>query len=166
MNQIDSLMSKLRMYSIEMLGYQPEDWDANERKMLRMRDDLSVLVRTVKQLIEQLEQVMIEHIDEHGDIVIDADDRLYVGKTIVHKSIDDQAIVMAILEVGNGNLELLTTGEGGMLASQPWKYGALNILLGKERMSSLFATSWRQDIKSGKVHRGVKLGWRNAKYAD
>ena len=166
MNQIDSLMRMLHMYSIEILGYQPENWDANERGMLRMRDELSILLRTVKQLQAELEQAMVEHIDEHGDIAIDADERLYVGKTMVHKSIDDQAILMAVLEVGNGNLELLTTGEGGMLASQPWKHGALTKLLGKERVAALFETSWRHDIKSGKLHRSVKLGWRNAKYAD
>ena len=166
MNQVDSLMSKLHMYSIEMDGYQPENWDANERKMLRMRDELSVLLRKVKEIMAKLEQVMVEHIDEFGDIAVDADERLYVGKTVVHKSIDDQAILMAVLEVGNGNLELLTTGEGGMLASQPWKHGALTKLLGKERVNALFETSWRQDIKSGKVLRSVKRGWKSAKYAD
>ena len=157
MNQIDSLMSKLHMYSIEMAGYQSENWSANERKMLRMRDELSVLLRKVKELMAELEQVMVEHIDEFGDIAVDADERLYVGKTVVHKSVD---------EVGNGNLELLTTGEGGMLASQPWKHGALTKLLGKERVDALFETSWRQDIKSGKIIRSVKRGWKLAKYAD
>ena len=74
MNQLDYLINRLHMYSIEMDGYQPENWDANERKMLRMRDELSVLLRKVKEIMEELEQVMVEHIDEFGDIAVDADE--------------------------------------------------------------------------------------------
>ena len=78
------------------------------------------------------------------------------GNTKTIKSTDDQGILMAILEVGNGNLELLTTGSGGMLCSQPWKHGAVRKLIGEERFEALFTTTVSQDLNTGKATRSLK----------
>ena len=73
------------------------------------------------------------------------------------KSIDDQEILMAILEAGNGNMELLTTGAGGMLGSQPWKSGAVRALIGDAKFNKLFTTETKLDVKTGKPAKSVKV---------
>lgn len=129
----------------------------NERQLLRMRDSVAVMQRQLRVFAETLEQATIAHIDEHGDIAISDTERLYVGVTKTNKAIGDgQAITLAVLEAGGGNLELFTSGEGGLLASQPWKYGAVKKLLGETKTAELFATEERQDIKTGKALRSVK----------
>ncbi len=135
----------------------PVHWEDNERQMLRMRDFISSTQRDLRALAEQLETEMIAHIDLHGDIEISETERLYVGNTKTNKSIGDgQGITMAVLEAGGGNLELLTSGEGGVLCSQPWKYGAVKALIGEAKMLELFSVEIKQDIKTGKAQRVVK----------
>ncbi len=73
------------------------------------------------------------------------------------KSIDDQEILMAILEAGNGNMEMLTTGAGGMLGSQPWKSGAVRALIGDAKFNKLFTTETKLDVKTGKPAKSVKV---------
>ena len=136
---------------------QPDNWKANERRMLRMRDFISTTQRELRALAEQLETEMIAHIDLHGDIEISETERLYVGNTKTNKAIGDgQGITMAVLEAGGGNLELLTSGEGGVLASQPWKYGAVKALIGEAKTLELFSVEVKQDLKTGKAQRVVK----------
>ncbi len=129
----------------------------NERKLLRMRDSVAVMQRQLRAFAETLEHATIAHIDMHGDIAISDTERLYVGTTRTNKSIGDgQEITMAVLEAGGGSMELLTSGEGGLLAAQPWKYGAVKKLLGDTKTAQLFTTEERQDIKTGKALRSVK----------
>ena len=91
------------------------------------------------------------------DIEISETERLYVGNTKTNKAIGDgQGITMAVLEAGGGNLELLTSGEGGVLASQPWKYGAVKALIGEAKTLELFLVEVKQDLKTGKAQRVVK----------
>ena len=91
------------------------------------------------------------------DLEISDTERLYVGTTRVTKSIDDQEILMAILEAGNGNMELLTTGSGGMLGSQPWKPGAVRALIGDAKFAQCFTTETKLDVKTGKPAKSVKV---------
>ena len=53
----------------------PENWKANERRMLRMRDFISTTQHELRALAEQLETQMIAHIDLHGDIEISETER-------------------------------------------------------------------------------------------
>ncbi len=129
----------------------------NERQLLRMRDSVAVMQRQLRAFAETLEQATIAHIDMHGDIAISETERLYVGITRTNKAIGDgQAITMAVLEAGGGNLELFTSGEGGLLVAQPWKYGAVKKLLGDSKTAELFGAEERQDIRTGKALRSVK----------
>ncbi len=150
-------MLDLTEYLQELNAMEMEAPANNERNLLRMRDSVAVMQRQLRAFAETLEQATIAHIDMHGDIAISDTERLYVGTTKSHKTIGDgQGVTMAVLEAGNGNLELFTSGEGGLLASQPWKYGAVKKLLGDSKTAELFATEERQDIKTGKPLRSVK----------
>ena len=135
----------------------PEEWEDNERTLLRLRDNVSVMQRDLKALSVELEEELLNHIEQHGDIVISETERLYVGVTKTHVAMDDgQNVTQAVLEAGGGNLELFTSGEGGVLVSQPWKYGAVKKLVGERKINELFAIQTKQDLKTGKPLRTVK----------
>lgn len=152
MTSINILELQEALYAMETQS--PKD---NERNLLRLRDTVAVMQRELRQFAEVLEQATIAHIDMHGDISISDTERLYVGTTKTNKALGDgQGITMAVLEAGGGNLELFTSGEGGLLASQPWKYGAVKRLVGESKAAELFITEERQDIKTGKAQRSVK----------
>ncbi len=131
--------------------------DSDALALVRLRDLVSHFQRRLREIAEETEAALLERIDAEGDIVLSEDERLYVGTTKVTRCIDDQGVLMAILEAGNGNLELLTTGAGGLLASQPWKHGAVRKLIGDVRSNALFVEEVRRDVKTGKPLRSVKL---------
>lgn len=129
-----------------------------DRAMLRLRDAALIAMRKARADVAQMEATLLAYMDEHAcDLVISDTEKLYVGQTKTTKSIDDQGILMAILEAGGGNLELLTTGDGGMLASQPWKAGAVRALIGEDKFSACFTVDVKIDIKTGKPARSVKV---------
>ena len=128
----------------------------SQRPLLRLRDRITVLIRELREHQRAVDACLIQHIEANGAINISDTESLYVGNTKTIKSTDDQGILMAILEVGNGNLELLTTGSGGMLCSQPWKHGAVRKLIGEERFEALFTTTINQDLNTGKATRSLK----------
>ena len=139
-------------------GVVPERSEEMDRKMLRLRDQTLNAMRTARARMALMEEILLAYMDEHAcDLVISDTERLYVGQTKTTKSVDDQGILMAILEAGGGNLELLTTGDGGMLASQPWKAGAVRDLIGDNKFSACFETTVKIDVKTGKPARSVKV---------
>lgn len=129
-----------------------------DRAMLRLRDAALITMRKARADVAHMEATLLAYMDEHAcDLVISDTEKLYVGQTKTTKSVDDQGILMAILEAGGGNLELLTTGDGGMLASQPWKAGAVRALIGDDKFSACFTVDVKIDIKTGKPARSVKV---------
>ena len=140
----------------DLHAIEPTD-DAAQLPLVRIRDKISTMIRELKSLAQDTDKALIECIDATGDIAISDTERLYVGTTRSTKSIDDQGILMAVLESVNGNLELITTGDGGVLASQPWKYGAVKTLLGESVTSTLFRTDTLRDVKTGSAIRSVKV---------
>ena len=130
----------------------------NEYKLLRARDVLIVAQRNLRHMAIELDALLINYMRANAcDIAISDTERLYVGTTKVTKSIDDQEILMAILEAGNGNMELLTTGAGGMLGSQPWKAGAVRALIGDAKFAQCFTPEVKLDLKTGKPAKSVKV---------
>ncbi|GAA5367230.1 hypothetical protein [Streptococcus uberis] len=139
-------------------GKVPERSPEMDRAMIAMRDIALVTMRKARAKMAQMEATLLAYMDEHAcDLEISDTERLYVGQTKTTKSVDDQGILMAILEAGGGNLELLTTGDGGMLASQPWKAGAVRDLIGDNKFSACFETTVKIDLKTGKPARSVKV---------
>ena len=132
--------------------------DENDRALLRVRDRAIVALRQARELMADVDAAIIDYMTlNQCDLEISETERLYVGSTRVTKSIDDQEILMAILEAGNGNMELLTTGAGGMLGSQPWKPGAVRELIGDEKFAQCFTTETKLDIKTGKPAKSIKV---------
>lgn len=130
----------------------------NDRALLRVRDRAIVSMRMARELMASVDAAIIDYMTlNQCDLQISDTERLYVGTTRVTKSIDDQEILMAILEAGNGNMELLTTGSGGMLGSQPWKSGAVRTLIGDAKFNKLFTTETKLDVKTGKPAKSVKV---------
>ncbi len=130
----------------------------NDRALLRVRDGAIVALRQARELMASVDAALIDYMGlNQCDLQISDPERLYVGTTRVTKSIDDQEILMAILEAGNGNMELLTTGAGGMLGSQPWKSGAVRALIGDVKFNKLFTTETKLDVKTGKPAKSVKV---------
>ena len=139
-------------------GTVPARSPETERELLRWRDEVLANMREARAEVAQMEAVLLAYMDHHAcDLVISDTERLYVGQTKTTRSIDDQGILMAILEAGGGNLELLTTGPGGMLASQPWKHGAVRELIGEQKFGECFRVEVKVDMKTGKPLRSVKL---------
>ena len=130
----------------------------NDRALLRVRDRAIVSLRMARELMASVDAALIDYMTlNQCDLEISDTERLYVGSTRVTKSVDDQEILMAILEAGNGDMELLTTGSGGMLGSQPWKPGAVRALIGDAKFAQCFTTETKLDIKTGKPAKSIKV---------
>ena len=141
---------------LDLIG--AERSEDNDRALLRVRDRAIVAVRTARELMADVDAAIIDYMTlNQCDLEISDTERLYVGSTRVTKSIDDQEILMAILEAGNGDMELLTTGSGGMLGSQPWKPGAVRALIGDAKFNKCFTTETKLDVKTGKPAKSVKV---------
>jgi hypothetical protein len=141
---------------LDLIG--AERSEDNDRALLRVRDRAIVALRTAREMMADVDAAIIDYMTlNQCDLQISDTERLYVGTTRVTKSIDDQEILMAILEAGNGNMELLTTGSGGMLGSQPWKSGAVRALIGDAKFNKLFVTETKLDVKTGKPAKSVKV---------
>ena len=141
---------------LDLIG--AERSEDNDRALLRVRDRAIVALRTAREMMADVDAAIIDYMTlNQCDLQISETERLYVGSTRVTKSIDDQEILMAILEAGNGNMELLTTGSGGMLGSQPWKPGAVRALIGDEKFSKCFTTETKLDVKTGKPAKSIKV---------
>ena len=141
---------------LDLIG--AERSEDNDRALLRVRDRAIVALRTAREMMADVDAAIIDYMTlNQCDLEISDTERLYVGATRVTKSIDDQEILMAILEAGNGNMELLTTGSGGMLGSQPWKSGAVRALIGDAKFAQCFTTEVKLDLKTGKPAKSVKV---------
>lgn len=141
---------------LDLIG--AERSEDNDRALLRVRDRAIVALRTAREMMADVDAAIIDYMTlNQCDLEISDTERLYVGSTRVTKSIDDQEILMAILEAGNGDMELLTTGSGGMLGSQPWKPGAVRALIGDAKFNKCFTTETKLDVKTGKPAKSVKV---------
>ena len=141
---------------LDLIG--AERSEDNDRALLRVRDRAIVALRTAREMMADVDAAIIDYMTlNQCDLQISETERLYVGSTRVTKSIDDQEILMAILEAGNGNMELLTTGADGMLGSQPWKAGAVRALIGDAKFAQCFTTETKLDLKTGKPAKSLKV---------
>ena len=132
--------------------------ESYERHLLLKRDYAITALRNAKYSMEAIDQELLEYMTENNcALAISEDERLYVGTTKVTKCVDDQATLMAILDAGGGNMELLTSGEGGMLVSQPYKYGSVRTLIGEHMFGQCFTVEIRADLKTGKQLKSVKV---------
>ena len=112
----------------------------------------------LRELVTLIEQSAIEHIEATGqDIELNDGKRWYVGNEKKIKPIDDTMILQAVLEASGGDVMKLTTGEFGVLASSPWKHGAVKQLIGDTKFSELFTTTIVQSLETGKAAKVLKV---------
>ncbi len=111
----------------------------------------------MRELLAQVEAAAIEHIEATGeDIDLGDGKRWYVGSEKKIKSKDDSAILHAILQAVEGDVGRLTTGADGVLASSPWKHGAVRNLIGQEQFDALFETTITASLETGAVKKVLK----------
>ncbi len=112
----------------------------------------------LRELLVQVELAAIEHIEATGeDIELNDGKRWYVGSEKKVKGKDDTAILHAILRAVEGDVERLTTGADGVLASSPWKHGAVKALLGQEQFDTLFETTITASLETGARKKVLKV---------
>ena len=112
----------------------------------------------LRALITLIELSCIEHIEATGkDIELEDGKRWYIGNDKRVKAIDDTMILQAILEASGGDVMKLTTGEFGVLASSPWKNGAVKNLIGQAKFDQLFTTSVVKSLETGAVVKVLKV---------
>ena len=112
----------------------------------------------LRDLTRHIEQAIIEHIETTGlDIELLDGKRWYVGKDKIIKSNDDTAVMHAVLDATGGDVAKFTTGADGVLASSPWKFGAVKTLLGEDRFATLFTTTYKTSLETGKTIKVLKV---------
>ena len=101
-----------------------------------------------KNLLTTIEAAAFEHISTtREDIPLGPDRRWTIGKDKKTKSLDDTAILHAILEATQGDVARLTTGPDGVLGSQPWKPATVKGIIGTEAFERLFKTTYDETLK-------------------
>lgn len=133
-------------------------WLMSAQPLVRIRDNIAVALRKLKMLANQVEEALILNIEANGDIELGDGMRLYVGETKTYKSNgDDENILAAVLEASNGDMSKLASGENGVLASQPWKQGAVHKLIGEKLFGEFFEAHYVTNVKTGKAQKSTKL---------
>lgn len=124
---------------------------------LRELHELAVQVKAqASDTLRQIEASLIEHIDATGERIQCGDGRYwYVGTRTRVTCKDDQAVVAAVLTARGGDMSILASGQDGVLASSPWKHGAVKALLGPAEFERLFSTEYLADLKDGTL-KGVR----------
>ena len=67
-------------------GPNKEEVKRRENELLKLRDTISQAQRQMKEWAARTEELLVEHIDEYGDIEIGEGKRLYVGVTKTNKA--------------------------------------------------------------------------------
>ena len=104
--------------------------------------------RDAQRLIDAIEAAAFDHIVATGqDIQLSETARWTIGKDKKVKSLDDTAILHAILEATQGDVARLTTGANGVLGSQPWKPATVKQIIGAEAFERLFKTEYSEQLR-------------------
>lgn len=112
----------------------------------------------LRELVTDIEESIIEHIEATGsDIELNDGKRWYIGSDKKTKAKDDSLVLHAILEASGGDISKLTTGDDGVLASSPWKHGAIKHLIGQHRFDELFETTVTKSLETGKAIKVLKV---------
>lgn len=119
---------------------------------------LEYAAKYLREMRSQAEERILEYVTENGPVEI-GDVKYYAGtekKTVCR---DTRGAAEAVLDATAGDLDTFCQ----QLSAQPFKYGALKLLLGQERWAKFFDVVETPDLKTGKPER--KLLSVNQKYA-
>ena len=145
--QIENLLVKIELGS-ELAGNQ----------LYRLHIAARECVARLRRIIEEIENAAIEHITEtRQDIDLGGERRWYVGTDKKVKSRDDNKVLEAVLDAAGGDISKLTTGPSGVLASSPWKHGAIRTLVGDLKFGELFSVTETKSLETGNPIRVLKV---------
>lgn len=120
--------------------------------------------RDAQRLIDAIEAAAFDHIvATQQDIQLSETARWTIGKDKKVKSIDDTAILHAILHATQGDVERLTTGANGVLGSQPWKPATVKQIIGEEEFNRLFKTEYSEQLRLKVIDDNSMMSRRYAK---
>lgn len=149
LNTLNALDSLERTYGEHTCSH-------NEMEILQLRDNIAILLRTLREKSSALEELTIRHIDVYGDIEVGDDERLYVTTVRSHKAVSDSDVLQAVLDHCGGDLSVLASGSMGVLVSNPWKPSAVKKAVGEKEFSQLFETQKKFDVATGKSKRSIQ----------
>lgn len=119
---------------------------------------LEYAAKYLRDMRSQAEERILEYVTENGPVEI-GDVRYFAGveKTTVCK--DTKGATEAILSASGGDLDTFCS----QLTTNPFKYGAVKLLIGQERWLDFFEVRERAALKDGKPEK--KLIAINTKFA-
>ena len=112
---------------------------------------MDALKQRTRELAARTEEIACGVIQLHGDIVI-GDIRYYVGEEKRTKCIDKPGTLEAVLTAKCGDFGAVCD----MLASDPFKYGAVRTAIGDDAFNKLFTQDKVIDLKTGKPLRSLQ----------
>jgi len=122
--------------------------EARGERLRELHEQATSWMLQCKNLLTTIEAAAFEHISAtRQDIPLGPDRRWTIGKDKKTKSLDDTAILHAILEATQGDVGRLTTGPEGVLGSQPWKPATVKGIIGTEAFERLFKTTYDETLK-------------------
>ena len=122
--------------------------EARGERLRELHEQATSWMLQCKNLLTTIEAAAFEHISAtHEDIPLGPDRRWTIGKDKKTRSLDDTAILHAILEATQGDVGRLTTGPDGVLGSQPWKPATVKSIIGTEAFERLFKTTYDETLK-------------------
>ena len=140
----------------EYLDIRADDASAGA-KLASLHSALRVTMTAMRELVSLVEQSAIEHIEATGrDIDLANGSRWYIGRERKRKCRNDAAMLQSVLEAAGGDFSVLASGDSGVLAAAPWKWGAVKSLIGEARFAALVEETEVTDLKTGKVAKVLK----------
>lgn len=118
--------------------------------VLLVRDWVLSAQSKLRDLKQLLDEQLIAWIESNGDLVIDEQSRLYVGREKVTKCRDVGACLQALFDLAEGEYEKVVQ----CLSTTAIKHGAARSVLGDE-YAKHFTEEVKADIKTGKPKKAV-----------
>ena len=140
-DDLTPIAKKIRTIADDTLVSIEDDHDDVVRTLLAV-EHLSGLVRLA--LVRCREQT-VEWCQKHGDLQVSPTKRYYAGTRRETKARQKLAVLEAVLEATEGDLESFSDA----MSSQPFKAGHCRTLLGDDLFDELFETTVKDVMKDG-----------------
>jgi len=140
-DDLTPIAKKIRTIADDTLVSIEDDHDDVVRTLLAV-EHLSGLVRLA---LTRCREQTVEWCQKHGDLNVSPTKRYYAGTRRERKARENMAVLDAVLEATEGDLEAVTDA----LSAQPFKAGHCRTLLGDDLFDDLFETTVKDMMKDG-----------------
>ena len=120
--------------------------------MLELITQAEAAVQFAREAKRLAEDACIAWINVHGQDLSYGDVRYYVGTESKSQAKSHEDVITAIAMLAEGDL----AGVAECLSSDAWKVGSTRAKLGDEQFATLFETTKKLDLKTGKPVRGLQ----------